>query len=104
MRGQTVVCKDFTGGALIRITWEDSAALVFVHTDDQFTAHQGGLPHLAPVGFPIEDVFIYNEEAVQAPDPWSKLTPYEVNAREGRSEAIRGGSQQPAQDPASATI
>jgi hypothetical protein len=76
MRGQTVVCKDFIGEPLVRIAWEDSEALVFVHTEDQFCAHESGFQHLAPVGFPIDDVFIYDRDAVQAPDPWPKLKPY----------------------------
>ena len=57
MRGQIVVCNDFIGDELIRVVWEDSEALVFVHTDDQFEAHIKGLPCLEPVGFPIQDVF-----------------------------------------------
>jgi len=77
MRGQLIVCKDFTGSALVRLVWEDSKELVFAHSDDQFTAHQRGVPHLDPVGFPIGDVFLYDGEAVQTPNPWPKLTPYQ---------------------------
>lgn len=61
MRGQIVVCKDFISDELIRLVWEDSEALIFVHTEDQFKAHEDGLPHLEPVGFPIEDVFMRDD-------------------------------------------
>jgi hypothetical protein len=61
VRGQIVVCKDFTGDLLERLVWEDSERLVFVHTESQFSAHERGNPHLEAVGFPIEDVFVRDE-------------------------------------------
>ncbi len=61
MRGQNVVCKEFNGGMIEALAWEDSGALIFIHTEAQFKAHLAGLPHLEPVGFPVEDVFIKDE-------------------------------------------
>jgi hypothetical protein len=58
VRGQTVLCKEFNGCLIERLIWEDSGALILIHTDDQFRAHFAGLPHLEPVGFPVEDVFV----------------------------------------------
>jgi len=58
MRGDIVVCKDFRGEFLEMVLWEDAGRTVFVHTKDQFSAHSAGSPHLEPVGFPIEDVFV----------------------------------------------
>ena len=76
MSGQLVICKDFTGNALVRRVWVDSGTLVFIHTEEQFEAHKKGLPHLEPVGFPVRDVFMHNPVALEAPDPWKLLQPY----------------------------
>jgi len=84
MRGQTVVCKDFTGNLLVRTVWENSAGFVFIHTDEQFSAHQNNFPHLAPVGFPIEDVFLHDSRALESRDPWKALIPYSEQARSTR--------------------
>jgi hypothetical protein len=77
MRGQLVVCRDFMGELLVRKVWEDSARLVFVHTDDQFIAHEQGRPHLDPVGFPRGDVFVHDSEALASPDASRLLKRYE---------------------------
>ena len=58
MRGQIVVCKEFNGSMIDALVWEDSGSLIFIHTEVQFKAHLAGLPHLEPVGFPVDDVFI----------------------------------------------
>jgi hypothetical protein len=58
MRGQTVLCKEFNGSIIERLVWEDSGSLILIHTEDQFKAHCAGLPHLEPVGFPFQDVFV----------------------------------------------
>ena len=77
MRGEVVVCIDFMGDMLTRLVWEDSEALVFVHTEDQFVAHEKGLPCLEPVGFPLKDVFIKNE--------MGDLLPYAALSRRSQS-------------------
>lgn len=79
MRGQTVVCKDFMGTPLVRVLWEESGDLIFIHTEDQFQARRNGLPCLDAVGFSTDDVFEYNEAALQATDPWGELTPYRAS-------------------------
>jgi hypothetical protein len=63
MRGQLIVCKDFSGELLERVVWQDSAALIFIHTADQFDAHLHSRPHLEPVGFPVQDVFMKSPES-----------------------------------------
>jgi hypothetical protein len=57
-RCQIVVCKDFIVNSLERIVWEDSSGLILVHSKDQYDASLTGHPHLEPVGFPIDDVFL----------------------------------------------
>jgi hypothetical protein len=76
MRGQTVVCKDFIGDMICLIVWEDSGALIFVHTADQYKAHSEGLPHLDPVGFPVEDVFLWKAESESGNLDRNELEPY----------------------------
>ena len=49
------------------LVWEDSKALVFVHTEDQFKAHEDGLPHTEPVGFPVEGVFLWKSSVAGCP-------------------------------------
>jgi hypothetical protein len=79
VRGQIVVCKYFICDPLRQIVWEDKAGIVFIHSEDQFLAHEAGLPFLSAVGFPIKDVFEYDEGALEHPDPWAKLKPYHAN-------------------------
>jgi hypothetical protein len=76
MLGQIVVCKDFMGKPLVRKVWEDSEALIFIHTEDQFQAHELGLPHLETVGFPVSDVFIHEDRDLTAERLWDELKPY----------------------------
>lgn len=56
--------------------WEESAALIFVHTEDQFKAHERGVPHLEPVGFPVEDVFRWESSNEGGNVAWEDLEPY----------------------------
>ena len=73
MRGQVVVYMYVIGHHLKRIVWEDSEALILVHTEDQFIAHEKGILFLEPVGFTIKDVFNYVQQALESDDPWGKL-------------------------------
>lgn len=74
---EIVVCKDFMGNELERIVWEATETLVFIHTREQFSAHKTGLPHLEPVGFPVQDVFKREGGS-------GKLVPYALS-RQGNS-------------------
>jgi hypothetical protein len=81
MRGQIVVCKDVIGTPLVRVVWDSSERLIFVHTQDQFDRRMSGEDFLDPVGFPIEDVFNLNETvlaecAVDGNTPWNELAVY----------------------------
>lgn len=61
-RGQIVVCKEFSGGRIVRVVWDASDSLVFIHDDEQFRLRMSGQPHLEPVGFPRCDVAATAEE------------------------------------------
>ncbi len=69
VRGQVVVCRDFTGEKLARKVWEDSGRIIYVHTEDQYIAHEQDRPHLQPVGFPREDVYCPESELTGQNDP-----------------------------------
>lgn len=104
MRGQVVVCRNFMGDALVRLVWEDSMELVFIHSEDQYEAHSKGHPFLEPVGFPREDVFLASGDAVQASEPWQKLIPYSPQD-EPNLDQLRGATAHPNKkgDPLSET-
>jgi hypothetical protein len=40
-----------------------------------------GKNHNCPVNLPEEDVFVYDEEALRAPNPWKALKPYGARAK-----------------------
>lgn len=75
MRGQLVVVKDVNGDMLVRRIWDISTTCVFIHSEDQWVKRMNGETSLDPVGFPIKDVFIYDERAKRelegptTPDP-----------------------------------
>ncbi len=71
-RGQHVVCNWFNGEAFELIILEDSSSLISVHSEDQFKVHVDGRPHIEPVGFPAEDVFIQKERISGRNIDWSK--------------------------------
>jgi len=81
MKGQIVVCKDFTGTHLVRVAWDSNETLIFIHTRDQFDRRIAGEKFLPPVGFPRKDVFHYDEKVIAechelGKEPWDKLTAY----------------------------
>ena len=81
MRGEVVVCKQFNGFHIVRVVWDVSVRLIFIHDEEQFSRRMKGEIYLDPVGFPADDVFIYDEALLaecqqKGEDPWSKLTPY----------------------------
>jgi hypothetical protein len=78
MKGQLVVIRDVSGSLLVRRIWESCATGVFIHSEEEWRKRMEGKQSLDPVGFPICDVFQYDDSAKEqigssAPD-WSKLT------------------------------
>jgi hypothetical protein len=79
MKGQIVVVKEFNGNLLVRRLWEISTTCAFIHSDEEWRKRMNGEKSLDPVGFPIEDVYVYDDYAERelnktAPDP-RKLRP-----------------------------
>jgi hypothetical protein len=63
MRGQLVVIKEFNGNLLVGRLWEISTYTAFIHSEEEWNKRMSGEKSLDPVGFPIEDVFIYDDYA-----------------------------------------
>jgi hypothetical protein len=66
MRGTLVIARDYSGRALVRRIWESGSKLVYLSDERQFQQLSTGKNGLTPVGFPVEDVFVYDPNAVQA--------------------------------------
>src|SRR5262249_9911310 len=80
MRGQLVVIRDVNGCALVRRVWEFSPLGVYIMSEDQWKLRTSGGKSLEPVGFPIGDVFMYDDaakgELASGGLDWSALTPF----------------------------
>ena len=81
MRGQDVVVKEFNGNNLVRVEWEACDGLIFIHNREQFEKRMSGKSLLEPVGFPVEDVFLYDQSVLEKAErdgisPWILLIPY----------------------------
>ena len=79
MRGSLVIARDYKGHALIRRVWESGSKLVWLSEESQFERLSTGMEALRPIGFPIEDVFIYDHDAIKMMTSgslnWSSLRP-----------------------------
>lgn len=87
MRGTTVIARAFGGVALVRRVWEVANGLVYLCSDAEFNKLEAGGEALPPIGFPAEDVFVFEAEALKANESvkWSKLKqwkPYRVVSAE----------------------
>lgn len=61
MKGQLVVVKEFNGTLLVRRLWRISTYCAFIHSEEEWAKRMNGEKSLDPVGFPIEDVFVYED-------------------------------------------
>jgi hypothetical protein len=83
MRGQLVIARAFQGGLLVRRVWEAANGLVYLATDAEYRKLEAGLEALPPIGFPANDVFVYDKAVAtaKAKPQWDKLKawkPYQV--------------------------
>ena len=58
-KGQLVVVKDVNGSLLVRRLWSVAERGVYILSESEWEKRSEGKPSLAPVGFPMEDVFLY---------------------------------------------
>jgi hypothetical protein len=85
MKGQLVVVKDVNGVPLVRRLWDCSASGAYILSEEEWEKKMSGQQSLDPVGFPMNDVFRYDENAKAAllsPEfSWDVLTPFSRDAR-----------------------
>ncbi len=88
MRGSLVIARDYKGTPLVRRVWETGGNIVYLSEESQFQQLSTGREALRPVGFPAEDVFTYDPEAVaeiaNGSFDWSSLRRF--NARSACGE------------------
>lgn len=81
-RGDRVIVRAFGKKALVRRVWEELPGVVYIVTEENYGALIAGATGLWPVGFPRDDVFIYDatmdipQRAEQPSEFWETLKPY----------------------------
>ncbi len=80
MHGETVVVRAFGGVPLIRKVWEVGEDVVYLVSDNHYNLLTKEDPRaIGPIGFPKEDVFLYEPEIVKLNKKtiprWEKLRP-----------------------------
>ncbi len=71
-QGQIVVCRDFRSEPLVRRVWNETQEKVYIHDEHNYEMHLRGNDFLEPVGFPVEDVFVY--EPGMTDFSWPRMT------------------------------
>lgn len=67
MHGETVVVRSFGGVPLVRKVWELGEDVVYLVTEDNFNLlTKGDLRAIGPIGFPKEDVFIFDTKYAES--------------------------------------
>ena len=66
MRGSLVIARDYKGATLERRVWESGSKVVYLSEETQFQQLSTGAAALRPVGFPAEDVFVYDPSMEEA--------------------------------------
>jgi len=86
MRGSLVIARDYRGLPLLRRVWETGSRVVYLSEESQFQQLSTGGAGLIPVGFPVEDVFAYDPEAVEkiasGSMDWSSLRRFDALSRQ----------------------
>lgn len=73
MLGDKVVVRAYGNNALIRTVWDANDRLVYIVNHNEYGDMVSGNIDPNPVGFPIEDVFIYNNKYDLDKIDWSEL-------------------------------
>jgi hypothetical protein len=86
MRGTLVIARDYSGSALVRRVWDRSRRLVYLSDEGQFQQLSTGGEGFTPVGFPAEDVFVYDPalagEIANGSVDWSSLRRFTALSRQ----------------------
>lgn len=85
MRGSLVIARDYKGVPLLRRVWESGSKVVYLSEESQFQQLSTGGIGLIPVGFPKEDVFACDPEAVRQMESgsldWGSLRRFDALSR-----------------------
>jgi hypothetical protein len=65
VRGSLVIARDYNGRPLVRRVWESGSKVIYLSEETQFQQLSTGAGGLRPVGFPTEDVFAYDPDAIE---------------------------------------
>jgi hypothetical protein len=89
MRGQTVIARAFQGVPLARRVWDIGERVIYLTNDEGLEKLASGHSAPPPIGFPVEDVFRFDEalfkrlesamrrqEKAQLARIWSDAKPY----------------------------
>jgi hypothetical protein len=86
MRGSLVIARDYRNAALVMRVWDSNRRLVYLSEESQFQQLSTGRDALVPVGFPAEDVFVYDprlaEGIVNGSIDWGLLQNYDALSRQ----------------------
>jgi hypothetical protein len=63
-RGEVVILREFNGNPIVGRVWACVPGAVLINDDQNFSLRERGELALGPVGFPVEDVFRYEEQAI----------------------------------------
>jgi hypothetical protein len=82
--GDLVILRSYGGMPLVRRVWSWDSVAVYITNDEQFERLIDGKSAIQPVGFPLEDVFAYDEGVAASIDSlfesgrmdWKKLRPW----------------------------
>jgi len=63
---------------LVRRVWGISTSSVFIHSEEEWAKRMNGEESLDPLGFPLDDVFVYDD---YAKGELKQTVPYSRNLR-----------------------
>lgn len=86
MRGSLVIARDYRNAALVMRVWDNNHRVIYLSEESQFQQLSTGRDALAPVGFPAEDVFVYDPHTIEklksGSVDWSSLQKFDALSRQ----------------------
>lgn len=73
MKGEKVIVKASGNKALLKTVWDCDDRLVYIVNNDEYDEAISGNRKAIPVGFPIEDVYMYNHDDDMNKINWKNL-------------------------------
>jgi len=79
MKGDLVIVRAFGGATLVRRVWAVKNGLIYIADEKEFGKREAGQDALEPIGFPVSDVFAYDEGFPVSGGDWRKLRRYHLS-------------------------